>query len=49
MNKHKLFLQIAGGIIGVLGFSLLIYQTDWKVALALFLIIWGNNTQNNNK
>lgn len=37
--------QIFSLVIGLVGLGLLIWQTNWIVGLALFLMLWGNNIQ----
>jgi hypothetical protein len=35
----------AGTIMGVVGFGILAFSTDWLIATAVFLMIWGNNLE----
>lgn len=44
MNKKMivLFIKAIGAIGGIAGFVWLLIQ-DWKLAVALFFILWGNN------
>lgn len=35
-------------ILGLVGFGYLFYD-DWKVALAIFFILWAENVTNNTK
>lgn len=41
MKQAKLFLVLLELFLEVAGFGLLWYLTDWKVALSIFMIIWG--------
>jgi len=41
-KKSLLFMGIFGLIILVAGLLLLVY-TNWKIALGVFLVLWGNN------
>ena len=38
----KNYMLILGGIIGLSGWGLLLLQ-DWKIGLAVMLIMWGTN------
>lgn len=44
MNK-RLFLLTLAVILGLPSFIWL-FMYDWKIALPLFCILWGNNIQN---
>ena len=37
--------NIVGGLIGLCGFALFFWQTNWIAALGLFLAMAGNNLQ----
>jgi hypothetical protein len=40
--KRKTLMVLEVIFAGV-GYGLLVYQTNWKVCLAIFILIWANN------
>lgn len=48
MKTQKL-LQIIGMVLGITGLALSWFWFGWKLPLVLFLILWGNNLQQNIK
>lgn len=48
-TKNRLYIQLGGIAIGVTGFILLSWQTSWIAALSVFLLLWGNNLEQNNR
>lgn len=45
MNKET----IIGALIGISGIALIVVYYDWKLALGIYLMIFGNNIQSNKK
>jgi len=41
--KHKIILYVLSIVLGISGYALLGYLLGWKVSLAVFLLMWGNN------
>jgi uncharacterized membrane protein len=49
MNKKTIrAVKIICGLIGLTGIGLCLLWFGWKLALILFLVIWGNNAQRQN-
>lgn len=42
-KKHKIILYVLSIILEISGYFLLGYLLGWKVSLAVFLLMWGNN------
>lgn len=42
----KILLMINAGIMSIAGTGYVVYALDWKIALALWLLLWGNNISN---
>ena len=40
MNK-----KIYGIIIGLIGFTIIIYAGGWLLTLGIFIFVWGNNLE----
>ncbi len=40
---QRLFYRIMAFITGSIGFFLIFHYYNWKLALAILLILWGNN------
>jgi len=41
----RLVIQTVGAVIGIIGLAILIEVMDWRVALGIMLMLWGNNIQ----
>lgn len=42
---NKIVLQILGSVLGCIGIYIIGYNSNFYVAIGVFLLIWGNNIQ----
>lgn len=45
-DKYSLLMNGVALIFWIMGYWILIAQTNWYVGIALFIILWGNNISN---